>query len=113
MTYGQVGAAPASHTHDNIINGTVGISVSDSNEVSFKSNVNYIYFGYENRMNSAGIVDTYKFGKHAGSALAADGNIECGSLVAGRTLKGGTVTVGNAVTLQYDTTNQCVNFVFG
>lgn len=104
--------APASHGHDYIQGGTVGIKASDSNEVSFASNANYIYFGYENRMGSSGIVDTYKFGKHAGAASAADGNIECGSLVAGRTLKGATVTVGNAATLQYDSTNECLNFVF-
>ena len=104
--------APASHGHDYIQNGTVGMKVSDSNEVSFASNANYIYFGYDNRMNSTGLVDTYKFGKHAGVSSSADGNIECGSLLAGRTLKGGTVTVGNAATLQYDSTNECLNFVF-
>lgn len=107
-----VGAAPSSHDHDNIVNGTVGIRASNDNEVNFKSNVNYIYFGYDNRMNSSALVDTYIFGKHAGGASSADGNIECGSLIAGRTLKGGTVTVGNVVTLQYDTTNECLNFTF-
>ena len=112
VTAAQVGAAPSSHGHDYLQNGTVGLKTSDSNEVSFASNANYIYFGYDNRMSSSGIVDTYKFGKHCGAASAADGNIECGSLVAGRTLKGGTVTVGNAATLQYDSTNQCLNFVF-
>ena len=105
--------APATHGHDYIQNGTVGIKASDSNEVSFASNANYIYFGYDNRMGSSGIVDTYKFGKHSGVSSSADGNIECGSLVAGRTLKGGTVTVANAATLQYDSTNECLNFVFG
>lgn len=105
--------APATHSHDYIQNGTVGIKASDSNEVSFASNANYIYFGYDNRMGSSGIVDTYKFGKHSGVSSSADGNIECGSLVAGRTLKGGTVTVANAATLQYDSTNECLNFVFG
>ena len=104
--------APATHSHDYIQGGTVGIKASDSNEVSFASNANYIYFGYDNRMNSSSIVDTYKFGKHSGAAAAADGNIECGSLVARRTLKGGTVTVANAATLQYDSTNECLNFVF-
>jgi len=107
------GKAPSVHSHGHIQDGTVGMKTSDSNEVSFSSNANYIYFGYDNRMGSTGIVDTYKFGKHSGTASAADGNIECGSLAAGRTLKGGTVTVGNAATLQYDSTNQCLNFVFG
>ncbi len=57
-----------------------GIRPSDSNEINFSSNANYIYFGYDNRTNSSGIVDTYKFGCHSGAANAANGTIECGTV---------------------------------
>lgn len=76
------------------------IKPSDSNEVSFGSNANYIYFGYENHVGSSGIVDTYKFGTHSGVDGATSGNIECG-----------TVKVGNSK-LVYDLTNECLNFTF-
>ena len=112
LSASDVGAAVSSHGHTYISDGTVGVKGSDSNEISFASNSAYIYFGYDNRLGSTGKVDTYKFGRHAGPSSASDGNIECGSLVAGRTLKGGTVTVGDKVTLQYDSTNECINFVF-
>ncbi len=72
---------PAEHTHIHLQNGTVGIKASDSNEISFASNANYLYFGYDNRMGSSGIVDTYKFGTHSGAANAAKGTIECGKVV--------------------------------
>lgn len=88
------------------------IKPSDSNEISFGSNANYIFFGYDNRTGSAGVVDTYKFGCHNGSANATNGKIECGQLTAGGAVKGNTVTVANAVTMQYNTTNECLNFVF-
>lgn len=106
------GKAPSSHTHDYIQNGTVGIKVSDSNEVSFSSNANYIYFGYDNRAGSSTLVNTYKFGTHSGAASAANGAIECGKITVSGAVKGGTVTVGNKATLQYDSTNECLNFVF-
>lgn len=99
--------AKSSHSHDYIQNGTVGIKSSDSNEISFASNVNYVYFGYDNRMGSPGLVDTYRFGTHSGAANSSNGAIECGKVTAG-----GTVTVGNKATLQYDSTNECLNFVF-
>lgn len=78
-----LGYTPANteHNHGYIQNGTVGIKVSDSNEVSFASNANYIYFGYENRMGSSGVVTNYKFGTHSGATGAAKGTIECGKLV--------------------------------
>lgn len=68
-------------TINTILNGTVGIKVSDSNEISFISNANYIYFGYDNRGSSSGIVDTYKFGTHSGAANSAKGKIECGEVI--------------------------------
>lgn len=89
------------------------IKPSNSNEINFGSNEAYLYFGYENRVGSAGVIDTYKFGTHSGAAGATNGNIECGALIAGRYIKGNTVIVGNAVTLNYDSTNECLNFVFG
>lgn len=67
----------------------VGLKPSDSNEINFSSNANYIYFGYENRMGSAGVVDTYKFGKHNGAGGAASGRIECGEVVEGGTTLSG------------------------
>ena len=79
------GYAASSHSHGQIQNGTVGIKVSDSNEVSFMSNSNYIYFGYDNRMGSSVAVDTYKFGKHSGSANSVSGTIECGTVIEGGT----------------------------
>lgn len=79
------GYAASSHSHGQIQNGTVGIKVSDSNEVSFISNTNYIYFGYDNRMGSSVAVDTYKFGKHSGTANASSGTIECGTVIEGGT----------------------------
>ena len=88
------------------------IKPSDSNEINFGSNANYIYIGYENRVGSEGAVDTYKFGCHSGAANATNGKIECGQLTAGGAVKGNTVTVANAVTMQYNTTNECLNFVF-
>ena len=53
---------------------------SDNNEVNFGSNSNYIYFGYENRIGSAGAVSIYKFGCHSGAANATNGTIECGTV---------------------------------
>lgn len=76
------------------------IKPSDSNEINFGSNANYIYFGYENRVGSSGKVDTYKFGTHSGVDGASSGNIECGS-----------VKVGNTK-MTYDSTNECLNFAF-
>ena len=96
-----LGAAPAGHTHDYIQNGTVGIKSSDSNEINFASNAEYIYFGYDNRMNSTGKVHTYKFGTHSGAATASNGNIECGS-----------VKVGSGK-MTYDSANECIDFIFG
>lgn len=61
------------------------IKPSDSNEINFGSNANYIYFGYENRVGSAGAVDTYYFGKHNGAGGAKGGKIECGEVVEGGT----------------------------
>ena len=61
------------------------IKPSDSNEVNFGSNANYIYFGYENRVGSAGAVNTYKFGTHSGAGGATSGKIECGEVVEGGT----------------------------
>jgi hypothetical protein len=104
--------APIVHNHDYIQNGTVGIKVSDSNEVSFSSNSNFVYFGYDNRAGSSVAVDTYRFGTHSGSANSTNGAIECGKVTAGGAIKGGTVTVGDKATLQYDSTNECLNFVF-
>jgi hypothetical protein len=72
---------PTAHTHGYIQDGTVGVKASDSNEVSFASNANYLYFGYDNRLGSSGVVDTYKFGTHSGAANAAKGTIECGKVV--------------------------------
>jgi hypothetical protein len=80
-----IGAAPASHSHIELVNGTVGLKASDSNEISFKSNANYIYFGYDNRMGSSGIVTNYKFGTHSGASNASSGIIECGSVIEGGT----------------------------
>lgn len=88
-------------------NSAASLKISDSNEINFGSNANYIYLGYDNRTDSSGIIDTYYFGTHSGPEGAKNGNIECGSLKTGRT-----VTVGNAATLQYDSTNECLNFVF-
>ena len=76
------------------------IKPSDSNEVNFGSNTNYIYFGYDNRVGSTGKVDTYKFGTHSGASNSTSGNIECGS-----------VKVGSAK-MTYDSANECLNFVF-
>ena len=73
--------APKSHTHGYIQDGTVGIKASDSNEISFASNANYIYFGYDNRLNSSGVVTNYKFGTHSGVAGASKGIIECGAVI--------------------------------
>lgn len=65
------------------------IKASDSNEVNFGSNTNYIYFGYENRVGSSGKVSNYKFGTHSGSANAVKGIIECGEVIEnGTTLSG-------------------------
>ena len=61
------------------------IKPSDSNEVNFGSNANYIYFGYENRVGSAGAINTYKFGTHSGAGGATSGKIECGEVVEGGT----------------------------
>lgn len=79
------GKANSSHSHGYIQDGTVGIKSSDSNEISFASNQNVLYFGYDNRLGSTGLVDTYKFGKHSGSANASNGTIECGKVVEGGT----------------------------
>jgi hypothetical protein len=38
------------------------MSISDNNEISFGSNANYIYFGYDNRTGSNQRVTTYIFG---------------------------------------------------
>lgn len=76
------------------------IKPSDSNEINFGSNANYIYFGYDNRVGSSGKVDTYKFGTHSGPDNATSGNIECG-----------TVKIGSSK-LVYDSTNECLNFTF-
>lgn len=84
-SYSEVGAAPSSHSHIELINGTVGLKASDSNEISFKSNANYIYFGYDNRMGSSGVVTNYKFGTHSGASNASSGIIECGSVIEGGT----------------------------
>lgn len=57
------------------------IKICESNEVNFGSNINIIYFGYENRLNSSGVVNTYRFGTHTGSGGMTSGTIECGSVV--------------------------------
>ena len=111
------GKAPNSHSHGYIQDGTVGLKTSDSNEVNFSSNASYIYFGYNNRMGSSGVVTTYNFGRHSGTAGASDGDINCGAISAGRLVNGGkvngkTVTVDNKAVLQYDSTNECLNFTF-
>lgn len=111
------GKAPSSHSHGYIQDGTVGLKTSDSNEVNFSSNANYIYFGYDNRMGSSGVISTYNFGRHNGATGSSDGDINCGSITAGRLVNGGkvngrTVTVDNKATLQYDSTNECLNFTF-
>lgn len=72
--------APKSHSHGYIQDGTVGIKSSDSNEISFASNNNVLYFGYDNRLGSTALVDTYKFGTHSGVDNSASGRIECGSI---------------------------------
>jgi hypothetical protein len=100
LSASDVGAAPATHDHSYIQNGTVGIKVSDSNEINFSSNASYIYFGYDNRAGSSGLVDTYKFGTHKGAAEAANGNIECG-----------TVKIG-AGKISYSSSSECLNFTF-
>jgi hypothetical protein len=85
---------------------TACIKPSDSNEINIGSNANYIYFGYENRAGTSGVVSQYYFGRHAGAGSAKDGDIFSGSLTAGRY-----VSIGSS-TLQYDSTNQCLNFIF-
>lgn len=85
---------------------TACIKPSDSNEINIGSNANYIYFGYENRAGTSGVVSQYYFGRHAGAGSAKDGDIFSGSLTAGRF-----VSIGSS-TLQYDSTNQCLNFIF-
>lgn len=72
--------APKSHSHGYIQDGTVGIKSSDSNEISFASNNNVLYFGYDNRLGSTALVDTYKFGTHSGVDNSTSGRIECGSI---------------------------------
>lgn len=72
--------APKSHSHGYIQDGTVGIKSSDSNEISFASNNNVLYFGYDNRLGSTALVDTYKFGTHSGVDNSTRGRIECGSI---------------------------------
>lgn len=57
------------------------IKPSDSNEVNFGSNADYIYFGYENRIGSAGAVSTYNFGTHSGAGGARNGKIVCGEVI--------------------------------
>lgn len=69
------------HSANKIELGTVGIMASDSNEISFKSNANVLFFGYDNRMGSAVPVDTYNFGTHTGTAGATKGKIVCGEVV--------------------------------
>ena len=59
---------------------TAAIKPSDSNEINFGSNASYIYFGYENRVGSAGAVADYYFGTHSGAANAKKGRIWCGTL---------------------------------
>jgi hypothetical protein len=77
------------------------IRPSDSNEINFSSNATYIYFGYDNRTNSTGVINTYKFGCHDGAANAANGNIECGS-----------VKLRSAATFTYNTTDKCIDVLF-
>lgn len=93
-------------------NTPASIKPSDSNEINLGSNANYIYIGYDNRIGSAGAVDTYKFGCHNGAANASNGKIECGQLTAGGAVKGNTITVANKVTMQYNTSSECLNFTF-
>lgn len=83
------------------------IIASDSNEINFGSNGDYIYLGYDNRIGSPGAVSTYNFGRSAGGDSARDGDIYCGSVSAGRTFK-----VANAVTMEYNQTFECLNFSF-
>lgn len=94
VTASQVGALP---TSGGTLTGTLAalayksdasdaaIKPSDSNEVNFGSNANYIYFGYDNRVGSPGAVNTYYFGTHSGASGAKSGKIECGEIVEGGT----------------------------
>ena len=86
---------------------TSAIKPSDSNEINFGSNTNYIYFGYDNRIGSAGVVDTYQFGRSNGLSGATDGDIICGSVSMGRYAK-----IANKVTMQYNSTTESLDFVF-
>lgn len=56
------------------------IKPSAGNEISFGSSENSIYFGYDNRVGSAGAVNTYNFGTHSGAAGAKSGRINCGDV---------------------------------
>lgn len=58
-----------------------GIRPSDSNEINLSSNANYIYIGYDNRLNSSGAISNYKFGTHSGAAGSTKGIIECGEVI--------------------------------
>ena len=57
------------------------IMASESNEISFGSNSDYIFFGYENRVGSSGLVKRYKFGAHNGPDECTKGIIECGEII--------------------------------
>ena len=89
-------------------NSTASIYPSDSNEVSFGSNANSIYFGYDNRAKSSVLVNTYVFGQHAGATNNAycRGNIECGELRINGTAN------GQKGRFRYNSADNCIDIVF-
>jgi hypothetical protein len=70
----------ASYQHDD---SGVAMRLSNSNEISFKSSTDYVYFGYANRLEDSKPIHTYKFGTHSGSNGASNGTIECGKVTMG------------------------------
>lgn len=75
------------------------IKPSAGNEISFGSSENSIYFGYDNRVGSAGAVNTYNFGTHSGAAGAYSGRINCGDVY----VDGGANQVARKNDLNYKT----------
>lgn len=76
------------------------LKVEQNNEINFASNGKIVYFGYNNRLGSAQLVDTYSFGNHTGLDGAASGNIQCG-----------TIKIGSCK-VQYDSTTKALEFKF-
>lgn len=61
-------------------NTEAALQVGHSNEVSFGSNGDTIYLGYENRLGTSGAVSKYNFGCSNGQAGAMGGTIYCGEV---------------------------------